>query len=84
MELLYIYSYIHTHTRSSSYRAVNTLRLDFESQSMLNREIIARCNDIGAEHCEGRMWNFEMLRPGGSYSNDWASEVKINYKVLIE
>jgi len=25
-----------------------------------------------------------MLRPGGSYINDWASEVKINYKVLIE
>ena len=25
-----------------------------------------------------------MLRPGGSYSNDWAPEIKINHKVLIE
>jgi len=31
-------------------RAINTLHLDFESQSLLNGEIIASCNDIGAEH----------------------------------
>ena len=43
-------------TRSSPYRAVNTLRLGYKKQLMLYREIIAVCSQIHTKHTNTAVW----------------------------
>jgi hypothetical protein len=60
----------------SPYRAVNTLRVGYKTQSfMLYTEIIAVCSETHTKHINTLCGqNVELLnvKHGGTYSNHWA------------
>ena len=61
---------------SSPYRAVNTVCLGY-TKLMLSREIIVVCSQMHTKHIHtlcGQNVEFLGVKPGGIYSDRWASE----------